>query len=171
MDKEFWRLPHGFTIFSDDIRQEVGGKVTLVGVYNGVLLTNAFPLMLPKFCFSTRYREPIMDKRADTIEFKMFIDDNDGEKVLFHNNIVVSDLNPNIVSDKNQELDATTFWELVVNGAISPLLIGGPSKIRMRAYRDEKEHRLGALIVRTPTEAEQITLSGGTGDGADDDAV
>lgn len=36
------------TIFCDDIRQEVGGKISLIGVYNGVMYVPQFPVTLPK---------------------------------------------------------------------------------------------------------------------------
>ena len=44
--------PTGSTIFCDDIRYEINGKVTLVGVYAAdMVLPNDFPVTLPKICF------------------------------------------------------------------------------------------------------------------------
>lgn len=40
------------TIFCDDIRQEVGGKLTYVGAYSGSMLAEQFPIALPKFCIA-----------------------------------------------------------------------------------------------------------------------
>ena len=37
------------TIYCDDIRQEVGGKLSLMGVYNNVMYVQQFPVTLPKF--------------------------------------------------------------------------------------------------------------------------
>jgi hypothetical protein len=43
---------YGMTIFCDDIREELSGKISLIGVYGGDLVVNApFPLWLPKICF------------------------------------------------------------------------------------------------------------------------
>ena len=51
--------------YCDDIRQEVGGKLTLVGVYNGSLLVPSFPVVLPKLCLAlqvvTAVSEPLKD--------------------------------------------------------------------------------------------------------------
>ena len=49
----------GHTVFCDDIRFEMDGKLTFVGVYaNGVMPTPAdFPLTLPKFCFSLIFNQ------------------------------------------------------------------------------------------------------------------
>lgn len=37
-----------FTLFADDVRQEVGNKLTIVGVYQSQMLVPTFPLTLPK---------------------------------------------------------------------------------------------------------------------------
>jgi hypothetical protein len=43
---------YGYTIFCDDIRQEVGGKISFVGVYSGTIFVHGeFPVTLPKFAF------------------------------------------------------------------------------------------------------------------------
>ena len=50
------------TTFCDDVRQEVGGKQSLIGVYNGVMYVPQFPVTLPKLwmlaTYSTPYDEP-----------------------------------------------------------------------------------------------------------------
>jgi len=40
------------TIFCDDIRHEVAGKVSYIGVYSGRLLVPTFPATLPKLCIA-----------------------------------------------------------------------------------------------------------------------
>lgn len=40
------------TIFCDDIRHEIEGKISYIGVYNGTLFLPEFPATLPKLCFS-----------------------------------------------------------------------------------------------------------------------
>lgn len=41
----------GYSIFCDDIRNEVGGKLSFIGCYNAVMfVTDVFPFTLPKFC-------------------------------------------------------------------------------------------------------------------------
>jgi hypothetical protein len=43
---------YGYTIFCDDVRQELGGKTSFIGVYSGMMLVHGeFPLTLPKFGF------------------------------------------------------------------------------------------------------------------------
>ena len=43
--------PYGYTIFCDDIRDEVGGKTSFIGTYRGVMRIHGdLPITLPKFC-------------------------------------------------------------------------------------------------------------------------
>jgi hypothetical protein len=49
---------HLQTIFCDDIRHEVGGKLSYIGVYSGRLLVPGFPLSLPKLCVAVRAVAP-----------------------------------------------------------------------------------------------------------------
>ena len=43
------------TTYCDDIRQEVGGKLSLIGVYNGVMYVPQFPATLPKLWIKATY--------------------------------------------------------------------------------------------------------------------
>ena len=41
----------GYSVFCDDIRNEVGGKLSFIGCYNGVMFVRPeFPLTFPKLC-------------------------------------------------------------------------------------------------------------------------
>ena len=52
--------PYGTTVFCDDIRDEVSGKRTYIGVYPNEMLVNGdFPLLLPTFGFALTYLEPL----------------------------------------------------------------------------------------------------------------
>ncbi len=53
-----WPTPFGYTIFCDDIRHEVSGKTTLVGVYRGQLkVLGALPAAIPRLVLSIHYFE------------------------------------------------------------------------------------------------------------------
>lgn len=43
---------HVLTIFCDDIRHEVGGKFSYIGVYSGQMFVPSFPITLPKLCLA-----------------------------------------------------------------------------------------------------------------------
>ena len=45
---------HIETLFCDDIRHELGGKLSYIGVYSSGLFVQNFPVTLPKLCLSVR---------------------------------------------------------------------------------------------------------------------
>jgi hypothetical protein len=81
-------MRYGYSIFCDDIRTEVGEKLSFIGVYNGILLLPSFPFILPKLCAhvslvtssSEPYRSivlecrvpgddaPLMEEQLDTVQ-------------------------------------------------------------------------------------------------------
>jgi len=46
---------HEFTLLCDDIRQEMGGKTSLMGLYDHHIVVPQIPFTLPKVCFYTRF--------------------------------------------------------------------------------------------------------------------
>jgi hypothetical protein len=48
------RPKHAFTMICDDIRQEMGGKTSLMGLYDNHIVVPEIPFTLPKVCFYTR---------------------------------------------------------------------------------------------------------------------
>src|SRR5258708_5011862 len=64
---------YGHTIFCDDIRLEVGEKLSFIGVYDGtIVLHNPYPFVFPKFCFfiTLIQRREILDPN---IEVRIFM--------------------------------------------------------------------------------------------------
>ena len=49
---------HVQTIFCDDVRQEIGGKCSYIGVYGGEMFVPGFPVSLPKLCLVLRVNSP-----------------------------------------------------------------------------------------------------------------
>src|SRR5437764_8652141 len=46
----------GTVIFCDDVRTEVGGKLSYIGIYKGFMgIHGIFPITLPKFCFAVSF--------------------------------------------------------------------------------------------------------------------
>ena len=50
---------YAHAIFCDDIRQEVSGKTTMVGIYTGQLVASEIPCVLPKICIALSLVTPI----------------------------------------------------------------------------------------------------------------
>src|SRR5262249_39756655 len=68
----------GYTIFCDDIRIEVGGKLTYVGVYTGRMFVHgSFPVTVPKLALGITYMQR-HDKLVWPITYWIFLP-GDGE--------------------------------------------------------------------------------------------
>jgi hypothetical protein len=95
-------MRYGYSIFCDDIRTEIGEKLSFIGVYNGVLLLPEFPFTLPKLCAhvslvtpaSQPYKSiilecrspgddvPLLEEQLDTIQLDEQNELSDGSDVL-----------------------------------------------------------------------------------------
>ena len=66
---------HEFTLLCDDIRQEVGGKTSLMGLYDHHIVVPQVPFVLPKVCFYTRF-----SRMDGTFKFSFSIVSPGGER-------------------------------------------------------------------------------------------
>lgn len=163
----FYDYPHGFTLFCDDIRQEVGGKQTLVGVYNAIIYVfGDFPTVIPKLAFSTHYREPASLPVASTLTCSIFLEANGTEQLLTQSTLDLNAMrNGPGLRDLSVPGEPGKYSEGILNGLFSPLVIAAPSRLKVRAYRDGEEVRLGTLTIDKGTEADFAGLALGPGMG------
>jgi hypothetical protein len=66
---------HEFTLLCDDIRQEMGGKTSLMGLYDHHIVVPQIPFTLPKVCFYTRF-----SRMDGTFKFSFSIVSPGGER-------------------------------------------------------------------------------------------
>jgi hypothetical protein len=134
-------LPSGLTIFCDDIRHEINGKETYVGIYKGVMfLRGEMPVTLPKICFAILFRED--PRSVEPVTIKIFFpgqeDDDEPAAVL--------EMRPQSALELPQSSEFTIrdAWMIleVPNAQVTQY-----GKFRVRAYRAGDEIRLGTLLV------------------------
>lgn len=87
-------LPSGFVIFCDDIRQEVGNKSSLIGVYMSDMVLNhpTLPIALAKLGILIQYMQPIDDVKDYRIE--IHLPGGDPEKPIAHADVAASEVKP-----------------------------------------------------------------------------
>jgi hypothetical protein len=148
------KYPYGTTIFCDDIRDEVGGKKTYVGSYRGdYIIFGDFPLIVPLFCLSVSYFEPIKEDLHPT-SIKVFVPGDSSES----ETILDFDL-PMNRRERIQENISDPFAEYfasIIDFKISPFLIKKEGHVKVRAYRSDIEYRLGTIYIRKPKPDEKI---------------
>jgi hypothetical protein len=133
--------PYGYTIFCDDIRHEVSGKVSLIGVYAGALITAApMPLILPRLALRISYFER-PGESSDPVDVAIFMP---GENNFFQKMTLPQEMrNANVFDTPDSEF----FTSALLHVEISPAVLKEEGLIRVRAYRGDLEIRLGSLRV------------------------
>jgi hypothetical protein len=150
---------YGYSIFCDDIRNEVGGKLTFVGCYNAVMfVSSGFPLDLPKFCIHIHILSPV-SRPYLSIETRCYVP---GEvEPVFQGAITPPEVEHQIelVPDIQGNFSAPRYIAATASIILSPLRIRSPGLIRVRAALDGEtdELNLGSLrIVEVGDEMAQI---------------
>lgn len=65
---------HVETLFCDDIRYEIGGKLSYIGVYSDGLIVPTFPVTLPKLCLVVKIVTPA-DEPLRLLRLRVLKDD------------------------------------------------------------------------------------------------
>lgn len=129
------------TIFCDDIRLEVGNKISLIGTYQGFLYVSHFPTILPKLCVLVTIRTPIHTLlknvsvrilKGDQVLAELPID-----KAIFEN-----ESPPALPDDPKNHLQI--FSTPIV---FTPFVVDGPTILRVRVDADGEELKGPGLII------------------------
>lgn len=129
------------TIFCDDVRQEIGGKLTYVGAYSGSMLVSTFPAVLPKFCVGIT---TVLDRVPDEhdIVIRVLRDQEIiAERVLSRNELPDAGQARAVPGDNDV---AHAINSLLV---FMPFEIEAPCTLRVRAIIGNEELRGGGLRI------------------------
>lgn len=141
----------GTTIFCDDIRQEVGGKLSYMGVYMSEMVIHApFPATLPKLCMVINYLErPGSNEDPVTIRVFQPEEKNPLTDIPLDADLMRrSGLAPTDPEASDPFIGALFFLNL------APFVIKAPGRIRVVAESGNKKVRLGSILVRPAKEGD-----------------
>ncbi|MGO8841301.1 MAG: hypothetical protein ACLQF1_09270 [Methyloceanibacter sp.] len=140
---------YGFTIFCDDIRQEIGGKASYIGVYKSVMyLHGEFPIALPKFGLAITYREP-REWPNERVRFEVYLPGATEAAIIGE---FAAERGPTTLTPRTLPDDSDVYFETGTVIVLSPLFLPCPGFIRVKAIRGSKTVRLGTLCVEPPPE-------------------
>jgi hypothetical protein len=133
------------TIYCDDIRQEVGSKLSLMGVYNVVMYVPQFPATLPKLWIMATYvvaqDEPPKSLKLRVLKNNEPLADLDALPDYLHE--LTNAREPVVPMPDGGQRVITTHMHV----CFSPLLLDGPCVLRVVAITDKGEVRgLGLQI-------------------------
>jgi hypothetical protein len=133
-------------IYCDDIRSELGGKVSLMGVYSGDMFFRELPGVLPKLCAHVLLRLPFSRPPKQQIRISLVMDGKAiAEAVMDEVALAATPLPP---PDKATPAKDRTLL-LAVNLIVPPMGIPHETKIFLEAIVDGRELIGNGLKIRT----------------------
>ena len=149
--------PYGYTIFCDDIRREIGNKISFVGIYIGSInLHKSLPFQFPKFGFAITYCER-SGESTEPVTLRIFLPGEDEENPFIKSELPVEQLrNQEPPQDKDTKDPILTCNIQIV---AQPMIIKANGLIKVRAYRGDLEIRLGTILVKCEEPLEQALLA------------
>jgi hypothetical protein len=153
----------GFSLFCDDIRMEIGGKMTVVGIYQTEMILNGtFPFIVPKFQIIVMYFE-VFGSISSDVTFRVTSPGPEAADMTISENKIERRKIPSPPNIPNLDESDERIWSARVPFLFAPLLLPREGRIRVRAhYDDGTELRLGSLGVRT-AKSEEIPLFAAAG--------
>lgn len=136
---------HAWTIFCEDIRQEVGNKNSFMGIYNGEMIFDEFPSYLPKLCVIS-FCETEVSNLLKTLSCKVFLNENLlQEQTLPSEHLLQSQ---QALMGRGSEEDPILKITFGVNFQFLGMQFEKPSIIKVIIYADEEEIVAGKLRVK-----------------------
>lgn len=137
-------------IVCDDVREELGNKRSLMGIYENAIVLDAFPAAIPRLCFVMKARTPA-DRPFESLTFVVRRDD----EVIIHAEIK-SDQLAVIAGQELPPLPDGTMPDpgegaiaMTVIMVLSPISFEKPCRLRFRAITESEELRGGSFVVTT----------------------
>lgn len=127
---------HVETLFCDDIRHEMGGKLSYIGVYSGGLYVTTFPVTLPKLCLSVKVITPV-EQPLHSLAVHVLKDKETLQELVANEEQLkaASESSEEMASEALKERAQWVHFMLV----FSPIQFEGPCILRVRVQTEDAE--------------------------------
>jgi hypothetical protein len=145
---------HVETLFCDDIRHEVGGKLSFIGVYSGGLFVPAFPVTLSKLCLSVKIVTPAGEPLR-VLNLRVMRDEEILQEIALNEEqlAAASDAAEEMTEEQRKERLQMAQFMLV----FSPIQFEDACTLRVRVQTEDGELRGMALKVdQAPPPADRV---------------
>lgn len=141
-------MPAGYVIFCDDIRQEVNGKITLVGVYGGemTIYGNA-PASIPKLGIAIRFRVDPNDLPLSAI-IQVTKETASETEILLDRPIEAGPIPAEFEFPQSVNSDGKKYVEIGINAECGQLTFTEKTTLRVKVLIGDDEYRIGALTAK-----------------------
>lgn len=145
--------PYAYTIFCDDVRHEVSGKTTLVGVYNSVMiLAQQAPIVVPRLWIVLNYFERPSESN-EQVDVAIHVSGQDVPAVFA--TLVPAGDRP-VPPENLPEAESETFIQFKAFFEIAPLFIEQFGLIKVRLKRGNLTIQAGSLLVGSMSTADEL---------------
>lgn len=131
--------------YCEDVRLEMSGQTSMIGIFHGTLLAQSFPLTLPKLSISVEIGTPV-EEQLHSLRFEL-TSDLGGE-------LIAMDFPQEVLNQQKSALspaDLEGFEDKLVGFRtqffIAPLVLNQPTMIRSKIITEKGEVRGAALKV------------------------
>jgi len=143
----------GYSIFCDDVRQEIGGKATFIGVYRAVIFVHeSFPAVIPKFVIAINFFQRKSAVR-DNAKVRIYLpgEEEDYDKPAQIEGVIggLQEGAEKITTSMQKIPGAdTSFMRIESPLVFTPLILAEPGLIKVRVILDDElVIRIGQLQV------------------------
>lgn len=143
-----------YAIYCDDIRNEIAGKTSMMGIYGPHVIVPAFPIAMAKFCAHITLRLPYKSP-ASSITIRLLADEEVLGEVVLNESMLQNTPIPPLDADLIPE-DSMLSMNFVF--AFVPLNISKQTRLRLHANVDGDEIKGNSLLIRLPTDEERKQL-------------
>lgn len=164
MTNQFRDKAWGFALFCDDVRAEVGGKLSFMGLYQTEMLfpdNLRLPTLLPKLVVVIMYYE-IRDSIPEELTFKITYGDEGvilAEVPISRKDILSGQIQDTALPESAEDTERVLNVRLPVT--FSPFRLEKMGRLRVRAhYSDGKVLRLGSMVMRQIPTGDFQTMMG-----------
>jgi hypothetical protein len=149
--------PYGYTFFADDVRQELFGKISLMGIYGNTLVVSELPTVIPKMFFITYAAFPLNHKVSNA-KLQIYLpEDSDAPSIVVE--LQGWEVEPDTRPPELPFPDAEILYPRISYQTLAPLVIKQEGYLRLRVAYDEGRLRVGALEVQLGPAAEEVEKS------------
>jgi hypothetical protein len=150
-----------FTVVCDDVRQEIGNKMSMMGVYENAIILDGFPAVVPRLCFVMKARSPA-NQPFERLKFLVRRDD----EVILEADLPESQLAAVAIQESrgsragvtNDPADEAILVSAVM--VVSPLVFEKPCRLRFSALTESEELRGGSFVVMKRRDAPSAESAG-----------
>lgn len=130
---------YAYSVFCDDIRQEINGKITMVGIYTDRLLVTSLPTVLPKLCLALSIATDKSRMFEDLSVIGTF-----GADEVFKIELQKEQIQ-NIVAQAPKSENPAKFFTVQLNAILTPFQLQRTGKLTIEVIADGEKLECGGL--------------------------